>query len=203
MSPEAWALAGTILARAHALDPAFGDGQAWRSSGVLTTPISLRDGDDERALEVVLSGRDEASVSSGDDTVSVRILDDEGGWIRFEVEGVQRSAAYAVRGRQVWVSLEGHATRFEEPDPRAEASETSDGTLRSPLSGTVVSVLVEEGASVEKGQLLVAIEAMKMEHRIEAPTAGVVRDVSAKAGTQVAGDEILLRVVEPETESEA
>jgi geranyl-CoA carboxylase alpha subunit len=203
VAPEAWALGGVILARAHGLDPAFGDGQAWRSSGVLNTPVTLRDGDDERALEVTLSGRDEASVSMGEETATLRILADRDGWIRFEVDGVQRSAAYAVRGRQVWVSLDGHAARFEEPDPRAEASETSDGTLRSPLSGTVVSVLVEDGATVEKGQLLVTVEAMKMEHRIEAPTAGVVRDVSAKAGAQVAGDEILLRVVEPETESEA
>ncbi|MCR9164737.1 MAG: biotin/lipoyl-binding protein [bacterium] len=202
VSAHAWALAGVLLARAHALDPAFGDGQAWRSSGELRSPITLRVSEDERSVAVALSGRDDASVTVGEETLVLRVLSDRQGWIRFEIDGVQCSAAYAARDNLVWVSLGGHATRFEEPDPRAASAEASDGTVRSPLSGTVVSVLVEEGATVEKGQLLVTVEAMKMEHRIEAPSAGVVRNVSAQAGTQVAGDEILLRVTDPETESE-
>lgn len=42
------------------------------------------------------------------------------------------------------------------------------------MPGKVIAVPVEEGARVEKGQILVLMEAMKMEHRIEAPSAGVV-----------------------------
>lgn len=198
----AWALAGLVRARAHRHHPGVADGQAWRSSGALTTPLSLRIGEEQRDLELTFDTRDAATVRWGDTGLELRVVADAEGWLRFECDGVRRSAAYAVRDDRVWVSLEGHAHGFEEPDPRAEAADASDGTVRSPLQGTVVGVLVEEGATVEKGQLLVTIEAMKMEHRIEAPCAGVAREVSAKPGEQVAGDQVLLRI-EDTKESEA
>jgi len=198
----AWAVAATVLARAHGLDPAFGDGQAWRSSDALLTPITLRCRDDQRDIAVVLDGRERATVSFGETSVQLQVLRDDEGRLRLVHEGIASVAAYAIRDRRVWVSLEGRTHAFEEPDLRAEAAEASDGTVRSPLSGTVVSVLVEEGATVEKGQLLITVEAMKMEHRIEAPTAGVARDVSAAAGEQVAGDQVLLRIEDPETNDE-
>ena len=200
--PLAWALAGLVRSRVHEGHRALADGQAWRSSGALTTPVSLRRGEEQRDLEITFEGRDAATLCWGDTAVEVRVVADADGWLRFESDGVQRSAAYAVRDAQVWVSLDGHAHGFEEPDPRAEATGSSDGTVRSPLQGTVVAVLVGEGALVEKGQLLVTIEAMKMEHRIEAPCAGVARAVSAQPGDQVAGEAVLLRI-EDTKESEA
>ncbi|MBV1858868.1 MAG: hypothetical protein KUG77_10680, partial [Nannocystaceae bacterium] len=101
---------------------------------------------------------------------------------------------------RAWVSLDGVSHAFVEPDLRAEAAESSDGTVRSPLSGTVMTVHVDEGESVTRSQLLVTVEAMKMEHRIEAPLDGVARDVTVRAGDQVAGEQTLLRIESEETE---
>jgi 3-methylcrotonyl-CoA carboxylase alpha subunit len=53
------------------------------------------------------------------------------------------------------------------------------------MNGRLVAIAVEDGETVEAGQRLAVVEAMKMEHALVAPYAGVVRDLDAKAGDQV------------------
>ncbi|GGC57456.1 ATP-binding protein [Chelatococcus reniformis] len=60
------------------------------------------------------------------------------------------------------------------------------GTVKSPMHGKVVAILVAAGEAVTKGQRLAVVEAMKMEHALVAPRAGTVADVRAAAGQQVA-----------------
>jgi 3-methylcrotonyl-CoA carboxylase alpha subunit len=61
-----------------------------------------------------------------------------------------------------------------------------DGTVRAPMHGKVLALLVEKGALVTKGQRVAVVEAMKMEHALVAPGDGIVSEVTAKAGAQVA-----------------
>jgi 3-methylcrotonyl-CoA carboxylase alpha subunit len=61
-----------------------------------------------------------------------------------------------------------------------------DGTVRAPMHGKVLAILVEPGDAVAKGQRLAIIEAMKMEHTLTAPIAGTISDISVTAGKQVA-----------------
>lgn len=200
VSPESWALAALVLTRTHGIDAGLGDGQAWRSSGVLRTPLTLRCGTEQREVSVVLRNRDDASVTVGDDTLELHVNSDTDGWLRYTLDGVQQTAAVATRQRHAWVSIAGISHAFEEPDLRAEVAESSDGSVRSPLSGTILTVQVDEGAAVTRGQLLLTVEAMKMEHRIEAPLDGIARDVTVAAGDQVAGEQMLLRIETEETQ---
>lgn len=65
--------------------------------------------------------------------------------------------------------------------------------VNAPLPGTVVSVKVKEGEKVKKGQMLVIIEAMKMENEILAPRAGTVSQVCVKIGAAVnSGDPMIV-----------
>ena len=64
------------------------------------------------------------------------------------------------------------------------------------MNGRVVALLVEEGEAVEAGQRLAVVEAMKMEHALIAPFAGVVRDLVATVGEQVEMGERIMRVEE-------
>jgi 3-methylcrotonyl-CoA carboxylase alpha subunit len=65
------------------------------------------------------------------------------------------------------------------------------------MPGKVIAVLVEQGVVVEKGQPLIVMEAMKMEHTIGAPTAGKVAEVLYAVGDQVAdGAQLLVLDVE-------
>jgi propionyl-CoA carboxylase alpha chain/3-methylcrotonyl-CoA carboxylase alpha subunit len=72
----------------------------------------------------------------------------------------------------------------------------SDGAILSPMPGKIVSVAVEAGQAVVKGQTLLTLEAMKMEHALAAPFDGVVTELSAVAGGQVS-EGVVLAKLEP------
>ena len=73
-------------------------------------------------------------------------------------------------------------------------SASSDGQILSPMPGRVISVEVSAGAIVKKGQRLLTLEAMKMEHTLTAPFDGVIAELNAVAGSQVQVDALLARV---------
>lgn len=80
---------------------------------------------------------------------------------------------------------------------------TADPEVRSPMPGTVVSVAVSNGDTVAAGQVLLSVEAMKMEHQLLAEVAGTVH-LSVKAGQSVRADQILATIhTESHTESPA
>ena len=100
-------------------------------------------------------------------------------------------AVYVLRqGRQTKVSLRDLAL-----DEAGDAG--AGGLVRAPMHGKVLAVLVEQGASVTRGQRLAIIEAMKMEHTLTAPIAGTVAEISAAPDAQVA-EGAKLMLIEPE-----
>ena len=64
------------------------------------------------------------------------------------------------------------------------------GSLLAPMPGTVIAVHAESGAAVEPGQPLLVLEAMKMQHTINAPTAGLL-EVAVQVGQQVSAGDVL------------
>lgn len=77
----------------------------------------------------------------------------------------------------------------------AEGGATADAnSVQAPLSGTVARVLVEEGQVIEAGEVVIVLEAMKMETEITAPHAGTVSAVLVSAGTAVTGGQVLLQL---------
>ncbi len=138
----------------------------------------------------------------------------EGGWrlngpahLRLECEGVERSVDVDPTGQGLAVVVDEAGTAFVDDNGRsvpfriapppdvdraAQAAIAAAGfgpggivDVSAPMPGSVLAVHVEPGASVEAGQPLVTLEAMKMEHVVTAPSAGVVLEVSVKPGGQV------------------
>jgi acetyl-CoA/propionyl-CoA carboxylase biotin carboxyl carrier protein len=107
--------------------------------------------------------------------------------------GCTRRYAYARHhgpsGNSVlWLGCDGHAWALKEEEALASRDDrtgAADGTVRSPMPGTVLAVQVADGQRVTSGQPLLTIEAMKMEHTVTAPLDGVVAELTAKAGQQV------------------
>jgi acetyl/propionyl-CoA carboxylase alpha subunit len=100
------------------------------------------------------------------------------------------------------VVVEGRIVRWHDPEPPSADAEHSahaaaSGDVTAPMPGKIISVAVEPGANVEQRTLLVVLEAMKMEHRIEAPLAGTVREVRVKAGELVSGGATLITIGAP------
>jgi 3-methylcrotonyl-CoA carboxylase alpha subunit len=69
-----------------------------------------------------------------------------------------------------------------------------DGSILSPMPGRIIAVVVTEGATVKRGQKLVTLEAMKMEHSLVAPFDGVVAELNATEGGQVSDGMLLVRI---------
>jgi 3-methylcrotonyl-CoA carboxylase alpha subunit len=70
----------------------------------------------------------------------------------------------------------------------------SDGDILSPMPGRIIAVEVTQGQTVTKGQKLLTLEAMKMEHSLTAPFDGVVAELNAEIGAQVQVDALLVRI---------
>jgi len=68
------------------------------------------------------------------------------------------------------------------------------GSLAAPMPGRVIKLMVAAGAKVEKGQPLLILEAMKMEHTITAPADGTVKEIHYAAGEQVLEGAELIRL---------
>lgn len=81
-----------------------------------------------------------------------------------------------------------------EPAPQAEPAEAAGPgePILAPLPGTVLDVKVSAGQSVASGQVLLVLEAMKMENEIVAPRAGTVQELHAKKGQSVTTGDLLL-----------
>jgi len=86
---------------------------------------------------------------------------------------------------------------FTVPDPLARTDEAaaSSGSLRAPMPGLVKLVRVAKGDAVTKGQPLLILEAMKMEHTISASHDGVIAEIAAE-GAQVTDGTVLVRFAE-------
>jgi propionyl-CoA carboxylase alpha chain/3-methylcrotonyl-CoA carboxylase alpha subunit len=87
-----------------------------------------------------------------------------------------------------------HAFRWPEAQVGVAGVAASDGLLISPMPGRIVSVGAEEGQRVKKGQAIVTLEAMKMEHALTAPFDGKLAALNVKAGDQVAEGVTLARI---------
>jgi len=103
------------------------------------------------------------------------------------------------RGEDFAVSVGGRTHRLRLLDERAQRRAgrgVTDGAkeVRAAMPGKVVAVLVEVGTTVERGQGVLVIEAMKMENEIGAPRAGKVTEVLVKPGQAVESGELLLRI---------
>ncbi len=118
-----------------------------------------------------------------------------------EVDGVRTSYEVSLPGHDsydVYVdSAHVHARLTRVPRFVDPADAVASGSLLAPMPGTVVRVAVEPGQTVDAGDPVLVLEAMKMQHTVSAPYAGVVTEINVQTGAQVASGEVLA-VVEGE-----
>lgn len=96
------------------------------------------------------------------------------------------SVAYAVRrAGETWVFLEGRVYIIGAPDARTGLGRRDEASLSAPMPATVVAINVTAGQTVKAGDVLVVLEAMKMELAVTAPHDGRVRAVACHVGELV------------------
>ena len=191
-----WALAAVLVAE-DATDNgddaspwAIRDG--WRLTGAAARTVTLEHLQQQQTLQVRRQG-DGWQVTSGDTRVQL------GGGVqdgRYALQADDRlHRGDSVRdGTALHVFGDDRQLRFSVHDPVADAADTTDhgGSLLAPMPGRVVTLLVAPGSSVSRGTPLLVMEAMKMEHTLQAPADGTVHGFRAKAGDQVGDGAVLV-----------
>src|SRR5438477_5332624 len=106
-------------------------------------------------------------------------------WIEVEVRGKKIRVAIARAGEGAWVAWEGHAHYFGRERTGHLNSLSGEREVRAPMTGRVVKVAASSGIAVRANEILVILEAMKMEYRLVAPRDGTVESVRCKEGDRV------------------
>jgi 3-methylcrotonyl-CoA carboxylase alpha subunit len=113
-----------------------------------------------------------------------------------EVGLVESRLPYDYDGSDVWIEGDWTAHKISNVESTLASSVSAhDGDILAPMPGKVIAVDVTEGQTVEAGQRLIVLEAMKMEHALTAPFAGTVAELAAHEGQQVQVEALLARVV--------
>ncbi len=127
---------------------------------------------------------DRVTIAGATDALVVR-TEGDGRLTIVTPDGDVRAVA-ASRGDAVWIGIDGHVFELKvRHGGRRRASTADDDALSAPMPATVVRLLVQPGARVSAGDLLIALEAMKMELGIRAPHEGVVKAIHCREGDLV------------------
>ncbi|MCG3174516.1 MAG: hypothetical protein GMKNLPBB_02759 [Myxococcota bacterium] len=124
---------------------------------------------------------------------------------RVFIGGEGHLVRYVRHGDARFIQVDGEAFQIDviEDGAAAAAGESgaAGGELRSPMPGKVVKVMVRAGDMVEVNQVLVIVEAMKMENEVRAPGAGRVKAVHVEQGAPVDGGQLLVELAPAEKDS--
>ena len=118
------------------------------------------------------------------------------GRLALTLDGIRVEFVVAQSGDQIWLAGELGTVMFEEvreAPARPDDEHCGDADIVSPMPGSVVAVGVEDGATVAAGDVVVAVEAMKMEHSLRSPVGGAVQLLVA-LGDQVKVGQLLARI---------
>ncbi len=204
---EDWALAAAL----------FADGSGWRSPSVSAFKMRLCCGEVERAF--LVDARDgKVSVGSGVECrlstadplhgrkaalcetpatppSVVAVLSESNRQVRFSIDGLNHQAIVCRHGRELHISRDAAVFVFSEVSPFPKATDNVDPRhAKSSVAGTVARLDVGVGDTVKEGQTLAIVEAMKMETRVIANSAGKVSAIHTKAGEQVAAGTVLIEI---------
>jgi geranyl-CoA carboxylase alpha subunit len=167
-------------------------GDGWRSNGHSRSIVRLRERQAENTFTVenrTVAGLTLTSIEPGHAQ----------GWHVLHARAAQGhnlKAEAFVQGARIHVRHEGRDALFEDVTyaPAERKDPAGAGAVRAPMAGRIVKVAAEPGLMVSKGDLLVILEAMKMEHELRASADGMVDAVSIKPGDQVAIRQVLVTI---------
>jgi biotin carboxyl carrier protein len=115
------------------------------------------------------------------------------------VSGTRRLIAFAVTARDVWVFIDGRAyTVTDTTDNSRRRSHVDDqAALTAPMPATVLAINVAPGRQVKRNDVVMVLEAMKMELPVRSPRDGVVKAIGCQVGELVQPGTTLLQLEQP------
>jgi len=158
----------------------------WRLNGESRQDLVFRDDAEERTVEAASRGGNWLLQLGGRTVVAGGCFQPDGTFA-LVLDGVRSRVNVLAHGRETAVFIGGESWRLFEIDPLAALvdEDPAGGRLTAPMPGRVSRLLVEAGSMVRRGEPLMIIEAMKMEHTIVAPADGTVERVRFAVGDLV------------------
>jgi geranyl-CoA carboxylase alpha subunit len=177
------------------------------ASGESSWSLMLKETNDCYQVRTSVQGSNEGSEGSAEDASQntstelklIQITDNE---IIFEHDGIRQKSAKLSVGDTVYLRLGYEDFVFDDKTHVAKSTEDGPGSglVKASMDGAIVSVMAEPGQAVSKGQTLVILEAMKMEHPLKSDVDGIIKDVRVSQGDQVKLRQLLVEVEANNTE---
>jgi len=176
----------------------------WSSSGSLTSHYLLAVGERDQRLSLTISNG-AYRVRDGEREVTAEVLRDDGRAAEIALDDTAHQVTYLADSDAVtWIALddrsECHLNRLS--GRTGDADTGGERRVTAPMHGLLREINVVEGEAVVRGQALLVLEAMKMQHQVQAGIDGIVTSLCRQAGVQVAAGELILEI-EPAGESRA
>lgn len=174
----------------------------WSNSAQAGMRMKLASNDAEWDVQLVSDGT-EFKITVGDDCFEIALHDVAAPFAVVTISGVRQKIRFARVSDDVFLDAQGQYMQITNRTyaPANTGDSIGNGRITAGMEGLVVGVEVQIGERVEKGQVLLTVEAMKMEHRQLADGDGIVTSISAQVGAQVKKGQLMVEV-ELGTESE-
>jgi acetyl-CoA carboxylase biotin carboxylase subunit len=174
----------------------------WRNNPTQMQEIAFTAGETTITVRYRVNARERVDVEVDDTKRAAAILAWSDGEVALALDGVQRTVRLVSRDDVHWAhSALGTTELHEVPRFPPPAREEVHGGCLAPMPGKILAVRCGVGEVVTKGDVLVVLEAMKMEHEVTAPHDGVVREVPVEPGQQVEVGCVLVVLDEPAKEA--
>lgn len=176
----------------------------WSNVGGMAMRVTLSVGEDSHTASVEFDGTGfKVRVDEAVHDITLHAV--ENGRCTCSIDGVRQTAFFVIEGTELFLEANDQSLIIEDTTyaPVLSEDEAGSGHIVATTEGLVILVGVKPGDKVEKGQTLVTIEAMKMEHRLTADTDGTVINVPAVEGTQVKKGQLMAEIeIESSSEEE-
>jgi 3-methylcrotonyl-CoA carboxylase alpha subunit len=160
--------------------------------------FSFRQGQGAEQNVTLQYGNGPSTVSIGDRGFVFAFSPADGGGFAMTLDGVKSHIVADIEGHELYLRTQNGRFEVHWVDPFGGETEEQVGEdkIVAPLPGTVVALLAEVGATLEKGAPILTLEVMKMEQTLRAPFAGVLKKLKCKVG-DIVGEGVELAEVEP------
>ena len=169
----------------------------WHSGGQARSLFALNIG----TVKIVPLASAHYRIASGGNSLDVAQLDLTDEVLHLVIDGLNIHIPYVWKDEaQLHLDIAGRNIRVVDlgrHPPRTE-NKSGDGAVTAPMNGRILAVLVTEGQTVQRGAALLVLESMKMEHTLTASRAGIVAELKARVGEQVAPGKRLALIVAEE-----
>jgi 3-methylcrotonyl-CoA carboxylase alpha subunit len=170
----------------------------WMPVGQRQRVFSFRQGQGAETKVTLRYGNGASTISIGKHQFVFTTSPAEGGSFDLTIDGMKSRVVAVIEGHELYLRTRHGRFDLHWVDPFGGETEEHVGEdkIVAPLPGTVVALLAEEGATLEKGAAILTLEVMKMEQTLRAPFAGVLKKIKCKVG-DIVGEGVELAEVEP------